>query len=407
MVAKTKDPYAEMMNIMVSAAADSGTMAVPYSDPAKTLEVIPIPSIALQYLINSNGWPLGRMTSAAGEAKTFKSTFGYQLMAWTIMAGGMANIIDTENKAAADTLKAMIESTNIDPETLEQRCTIALATTMEQWQSIVLKQSEQMSALYKTPKDCPIPSVTVLDTLTGVNSQAGTDELVENEGGVALSRVGQQNAKALYQFFRDSGRRLTCGGMSERWPTVFHYVNQEQARGDGFPGKTRAGGVSQDYYTSLDLVFKKGGTSAYNKAKANKPGAGKEGRIITINVRFSAMGPDGPDQSISVPVLSEYKTGDDGTKTRSVAYDWGAADTHFLSQNYNKIKKVFDMETKYVSGHGMYAKSSTLGVDDFIKATEFGLLLQSNPEIMSLLQNELCIRQHPVRVFNPTATSDD
>ena len=398
---KSKDPYAAMMDIMVSAAADSGTMAVPYSDPSKTLEVVAVPTIALQWLINSNGWPLGRMTSSAGEPKTFKSTFGYQLMQWFIMAGGMANVIDTETKAAADTLRDMIDATGIDPEILRQRCTLTVATTNEQWQSIVLKQSADIMKTYATPKECLIPSITILDTLTGANCKAGTDELVENEGGVAMSRVGQQNAKSLYQFFRDSGRRLTCGGMSERWPSVFHYVNQEQARQDGFAGRVRAGGVSQDYYTSLDLTFKKGGTSAYNKAKANKPGAGKEGRIITMGVRFSAIGPDGPDQTISVPVIVNYSTDEDGMKHREVAYDWGAADTHFLSQHYNKIKKVFDMETKYVQGHGMFAKSSTLGVDDFIRATEFGLKLQNTPEVMALLQNELCIAIHPIREFAP------
>ena len=37
-------------------------------------QVIPVPSIALQWLINSNGWPLGCMTSCTGEPRTVKET---------------------------------------------------------------------------------------------------------------------------------------------------------------------------------------------------------------------------------------------------------------------------------------------------------------------------------------------
>jgi hypothetical protein len=184
-------------------------------------------------------------------------------------------------------------------------------------------------------------------------------------------------------------------------------VNQEQDRGDGFPGKKRAGGVSQDYYTSIDLTFKQGGSSAYNQTKANKPGCGKEGRIITMNVRYSSMGADGPDQSIAVPVLVEYYVRGDGKKASRVMYDWAAADVHFLSTVYNKIKDVFDMETKYVKGYGTYAKSDRLGVDDFIPARQFGLLLQANTEVMSELREQLCITERPVHVFNLEESDDD
>jgi len=390
-MAAKKDPYADMIGIMVGAADDSGTVAAAYSDPSKSMRVVPVPSIALQYLINSNGWPLGRMTSSAGDAKTGKSTFGYQLAAWFLEAGGIANIIDTENKPASDTLEAMIKAVDLPKKDREARCKITSATTMEQWQAIVLNQAKRLSDTFGTPSKCLMPSLIVLDTLTGVNSQAGTDELLENEGGVAMSRIGQHNAKANYQFFRDSGRRMVGEKTSDRWPTVLHYVNQEQARGDGFPGKVRAGGVSQDYYTSLDLVFKKGGTSSYNQTKAQTPQCGKVGTIITLGVRFSTMGPDNKDHKISVPALVEYYSGEDGNKRSHVMYDWGAADTHFLSQIYKKISKVFDMETKYVRGHGEYAKSDTLGVPDFIPARDFGLKVQSSPEIMKSLRNELGI----------------
>ncbi len=398
---KKDDPYADMIGIMTGAADDSGTVAAAYSAPAKMMQVVPVPSIALQYLINANGWPLGRNTSSAGEAKTGKSTFAYQLAAWFLEAGGIANVIDTEGKPACDSLESVVRAVDLPRESLEARCRITGATTVEQWQSVVMNHFKRLKETFNSPADCKLPSLLALDTLAGVNSQAGSDELVENGGGVAMSRIGQLNAKANYQFFREGSKMSLDEKTGERWPTLFHYVNQEQARGDGFPGKVRSGGVSQDYYTSLDLVFKRGGTSSYNQAKAKAPQCGKVGSIITIGVRFSTMGPDNKDHVISVPALVEYYEDDDGQKRSCVLFDWGAADTHFLSQNYKKVKDVFDMETKYVRGHGEYAKSTTLGVDDFIPAREFGLLLQSNKEVMKILRNELGIPERKELVFPP------
>ncbi len=398
---KKDDPYAAMIGIMTKAADDSGTVALAFNAPSKMMQVVPVPSIALQFLINSNGWPLGRRTSSAGDAKTGKSTFSYQLGAWFIEAGGIVNIIDTEGKPACDSLESVVRSVDLPREVLEARYRITGATTIEQWQSIVLKQAEHLKTTFSKPSDCKMPSLIVLDTLAGVNSKAGSDEIVENGGGVAMSRVGQLNAKANYQFFREGEEMSLDKATGERWPTLFHYVNQEQARGDGFPGKVRSGGVAQDYYTSLDLVFKKGGTSAYNTAKAKSPGCGKEGVVVTVGVRFSTMGPDNKNHTISLPALVEYYKDDNGDKRSCVLFDWGAADTHFLSQHYKKIKNVFDMETKYVNGHGQYAKSSTLGVTEFIKAREFGLLLQKNKKVMKLLRNELGIPERRELVYPP------
>lgn len=401
MAANGKDPYEQMIGIMMGAANDSGTVAASYNTPAKMMQVVPVPSIALQYLINSNGWPLGRRTSSAGEPKTGKSTFAYQLAAWFLEAGGIANIIDTEGKPACDSLESVIRSVNLPRDILENRCRITGATTVEQWQSVVINQAKRLKEAFDKPSDCQMPSLIVLDTLTGVNSKAGSDELVENGGGVAMSRVGQLNAKANYQFFREGEEMSLDKKTGERWPTLFHYVNQEQARGDGFPGKVRAGGVSQDYYTSLDLVFKNGGTSSYNQTSKKTPDCGKVGTIVTIGVRFSTMGPDHKDHTISVPALVEYYIDDDGNKRSCIRFDWYAADTHFLLKNSKKISDVMDIEGKYVRGHGESAKSEALGVSEFIKSREFGMVLQNNQTMMKALRNELGIPERKELVFGP------
>jgi hypothetical protein len=166
---------------------------------------------------------------------------------------------------------------------------------------------------------------------------------------------------------------------------TLHLINHQ---GDG----SRNGDFSQHLHTSLDLGFTIGGSSSYNASANRNPGCGHEGWIITIKVGFSAMGPDGDKQAISVPVLVRYARNEKtGKNQRFIMYDWGAADAHFLRLKYDQISKVFPLEVEYVRGCGECMKSELLGMEDFFSASVFGLLLQSNHEVMQLLRNELGI----------------
>jgi hypothetical protein len=105
--------YNDMLEIMMRSAADSGMAISPYSDHSKSIKVVPVPSLALQWLINSNGWPLGCITSCSGNLKTYKSTFTHQLMAWFIHAGGVSSLIDTEGQSSWENLETMIDESEL------------------------------------------------------------------------------------------------------------------------------------------------------------------------------------------------------------------------------------------------------------------------------------------------------
>lgn len=405
MAKKQSDVYDDIMNIMQKAAADAGIHLAAYDE--LTVQGVPIPPLSLQWLINSDVWPVGRTTSSAGNPKTNKSTFAYQLLKWFIQAGGVGQVIDTEDKPAQDVLAGIMNSINLDPEQLRKRSKICTATSMEQWQSLLLGTYSHIQKVYKTPEACPTPIINIVDSITGANSIAGTDELLDNEGGVALSRVGQQNAKALFQFMRDGSRRNLTSEKGKaptavRWPMTLHTVKHQIDRGDGLRGKTHSGGVSGDYYTSLDLVFSQGGTSSYNPTTPKKePGCGKQGRVITISVRYSSLGPDGKDQNISVPVLAEFITDADGDKKQVLYFDWGAADAHFLAKNYKKYKidEVLPFEYKVAQGYGERIKCERLGHTDFVSASVFGEQIQADPEIMLALQNQLGITRRTPFIY--------
>jgi hypothetical protein len=378
----TDSVYNDMLEIMMRSAADLSMAISPYNDCSKSIKVVPVPSLALQWLINANGWPLGYITSCSGNLNTYKSTFTHQLMAWFIHAGGVSNLIDTEGQSSWENLAAMIDESELSNKELAKRCVISSAQTMEQWQGLLQKQADYLKDKYTTPTNCPIPCLNVVDSLSGVDSRSYKNELTTNG-----SSCEQLSTKSLHRFVRYGARQLMISSdqPAERWPMTLHLINHQ---GDG----SRSGDFSQHLHTSLDLGFTIGGSSSYNAAASRTPGCGHEGWIITIKVRFSAMGPDGDKQAISVPVLVKYARNEKtGKNQRFIMYDWGAADAHFLCLKHDQISKIFPLEVECVHGRGKYMKSELLGMDGFFSASVFGLLLQSNHKVMQLLRNELGI----------------
>jgi hypothetical protein len=398
---KKKDQISKFFKSQLSAAKKITGEANSYVATENKMRVIPIPPICLQWLINSNGWPIGRATSSAGNAKTRKSTFAYQLGAWFLDAYGMVRIIDTENKSNNKVIADMASTSKFsNVEMLPEQLQLSSVTTIDEWTKLLLESGEERVANFGTPENMPIPSLEILDSLTGVNSREGQDQL--HEDGQVGNATGMRNAKKITEFMRDLPDQL------RGWPACIHTVSHQRDRTDGLKGKVRSGGVSPDYYTTIDLVFTEGGTSAYNAGKAKSPGAGKTGSIIEIQVRFSAIGPDGKDQRISVPVIEKYyKDPETGKKSRQVYFDWGAADAHFLFQNKDKIKDTMDIDKINKKGKGDHYWSEALGIkkEAPMPATSFGLLIQSNKDLMSSLRNDLYIEEN--EVLPPPFGEDD
>ena len=59
---------------------------------------VPIPSIALQWVLNTNVLPLSRMLEFGGAPECCKSTFLYEVIRWFLDAGGHAVLFETEAK---------------------------------------------------------------------------------------------------------------------------------------------------------------------------------------------------------------------------------------------------------------------------------------------------------------------
>ena len=104
-------------------------------------------------------------------------------------------------------------------------------------------------------------------------------------------------------------------------------------------------------------------------------------------------------QKISVPVLVNYCRGEEGKKRKNLFYDWGAADAQFLKERAKDVTDTMDIGVKSVRGKGDYYWSETLGISEEKKlpASIFGMVIQSNEEVMKSLRNDLYIDEHIVQ----------
>ena len=257
----------------------------------------------------------------------------------------------------------MIDSIELPPSASAKRCAFSNAQTTGQWQQTLQNYVTSLKERYRRPKLCPAPCLHIVDSISNETIPP------RNDPDPLALKIG-------FNLMHSDGR----------WPITFHFINHN----------CDTSNHAQDINSSLDLLFKLGGTSSYSAAKAKIPGCGREGAIINIQVKSSSMGSAGTDQAISVPVLIKHsKNEETGKNRRVIMFDWGAADAHFLSMKYELISNIFPLESKCVSGSGAWMKSEALGVNDFIPASIFGLILQSNQEVMQGLRNELGIETRP------------
>jgi hypothetical protein len=324
---------------------------------------IPIPAFALRYLINNSAWPLQRMTSCGGPPKGHKSSFAYQLMRWTLDAGGLVQHIETENKATSDIMIWMLGPKYMALDAPERwRIGFYNTGTVNKWQQILHGQRDILKKAYEATEMKPgIPIMWNIDTLMGATTEASLQQSAET--GETMGRGFSDAPILIAQFLRETPDMLLG------WPIFLHITHQEKP-GINMPGKVRAGGLAPDFYSSLDLQFEVKGTSTYTNAKDGLiERAGLQGKNIRMKVRRSSVGPG--EREITVPFLIHTvnitdENGEVTRRTKTFEFDWHAATAELLlklaASKKDGLSDVLDVESEMTATVGKRYWSKALGV---------------------------------------------
>lgn len=344
--------------------------------------VLPIPPLCLQWLIESNGWPLGRVTQSGGKYGTHKSSFIFQLISWFLEAGGFVALVDTEYKTSGTLMRSIIPAQYFDKsDPRHKRFLLLNATTINEWQKLLIDQYTKLNELVsKTHKKPSFPILWVVDSMMGAGSAEGLEHI--RAEGDAPGRTFSDAPLLINQYMKSFPNTLLG------WPITMHMSHHEKPA-IGSTGVTRQGGHAPDFYATLDIQFKRGGVTAMGKALEFDK-ADMQAKSMTLEIRKSSMG---SDVGKKLPVAFCWRF----ENNKQISWwDWDGATGMLLLDNATALADIMDIHSPAKTG-GVTLWSHALGVPESkpIPAAEFGRIVETH-ELRPRIAEALHIQQHPV-----------
>ena len=241
---------------------------------------IPLPSLALRFLLTTNILSLERLSEFFGPRGSGKSSLCYELARIVIEAGGIGTVVETENKTSFGLISAILGKENL------KMLQFFRSGNMEK----AMDELTYSIEYYK--KNCPhknIPYFIIWDSLMGAKSSE-TLEGISEDGHASKNFPVEANILSTY-----------FGSLPDaflEWPIAMSWTNHEKqkmvegpAQGDGFstPGG-KAPGFYATYQTRVTCIKGVDRTAAnpYMKIRfqTKKNNMGIAGRRIEADLHF-------------------------------------------------------------------------------------------------------------------------
>jgi len=358
-------------------------------DPRASQICIPVPALSTRYLLQNEGFFLGKIVHLVGEEASFKSTFALELARWHLNALGYGIIFETETRPVHDIQKAILKD--------EDRYWCFSCTSLDQWQLGILqaiKTFNESSEHY--------PLCIVVDSLLGCNAE---DTIKRHEEEGALSARFSTESRAIADFLRSNVNKL-LGTL-----ITLCFVNHKkvrQAAGAYWaapPVVTSLGGSEPRFYASYEFLLSRASES---RTSINS----LYNHEVSFRVQKNTFGIQ--DFELRCPIKFITK---DGCLV-DVEFDWHTATINLLTTDRavrppfsaavkKRIREICDIQARSAGSKGTYYYCDQLGVpsSEAMPAHELGLLIEQNPEILSELYSVLNIRRR--YMYNPQISLEE
>lgn len=358
---------------------------------------VPIPSIAVQWVLNSNVLPLGRMVEFAGAPECCKSTFLYEVMGWFLRQGGHVVLVETEQKDNSQIRHAVLK---YDADGIS-RVVVKQSLSYEEWVE-ALKDASLFYAEWQKTHGEQFPVLFCIDSLAAAPQDKRIAEMKEN----GHTNVGYGGiARALSQDLQ------TFSSIQAGHPFTFAFTNhlKQSMNSMGLPTEYRSGGKAPEFYESVSFRFAPAPQTRFTKMDC-------AGRKLRLSTSKNSIGPTKREVEILVYFRNLPNPNYDPTDAYSdrylldVSFDWGEVDIKFLTAICNGSRDEFSaprrrMFSELLDLHVVSKKnsptwvwSSVLGVpeSDPVSFSDAGKLLMANEDLLRRLQEELYIQRRPI-----------
>lgn len=376
-----------MVNLRTAARAKFGADRVFGSrkELAQLAIGIPTPSIAFEYLIANDVFPLSSLMMLAGSWGSCKSALSYEFFRWFYELNGVIIHIDTEAKFDAD---FACDIMRVSPD--ETPINSTRAKSVEQMQQILTYYIQEVKKQMKGNKEEPgpgkiVPCCFCIDSLAGATSEE-IQEKIQKEGNA--NRSHPLNALKNTHYLSAIKPQL------EDWPFTLLVVNHLKEKTDdmGNSHQYTLGGQSFNFHESFEIR-----NSVWKSKFKNSQ---FEGIGIKLHCAKNSFGPTGH----KIKTRFIWWVTDDPVTGRPqdvFLWDWNWSLCTLLNEVEGIAKqRLLDR------GLGIKCKSPTadveclanfpalgMGKDEYLPFQEVGQMIQENPEVSQQIRDALNIKR--------------
>lgn len=342
------------------------------SDADKLIVGVPVPAIAIRYLIANSVWPLQRIYQFSGLYASGKSSLLYEVMGWHIDHGGFAFLAEAETKDSPGLRLAILGKS-------AERVAVTNCPTIEDWQALLTFTISKIKDHYPDPKKCP-PVCFGIDSIAGRTTESVREKIVEEDGHA--TRGHPQDALMISRYMRALPTLLGD------YPFTIIGTNHLKKMQVGLATEEYTiGGSSIKFHETIEIKVEPGRKITNDRKEV----VGFERSLTIVK---NSLGP--PYRTIKVPFRWEYVM--DGDELKQKAYwDWDFASVSLLLSFADELEKEAGIDLRR-RGNRFYVCSSALGIpeNDSMSYWEFSRWLEENKDVLKKIHSVLKITERQV-----------
>ena len=346
---------------------------------------IPTPSLAFEYLIANDVFPLSSVMMLAGSWGSCKSALSYEFFRWFYELNGIAVHIDTENKFdaefACDIMRVSHDATPI----ISNR-----ASSVEQMQDILTHYLKEVQKMLIGSKEEPGPGKTVpccfcIDSLAGATSEENQEK---------ISKEGHANRAHPINALKNTHYLSGIKKQFENWPFILLVVNHLKEKIDemGNTQQYTLGGQSFNFHESFEIrnsVWK----SKFKNAQF-------EGIGVRLHCAKNSFGPTG--RKIKTRFLWWIEDNPETGEPRDVfLWDWNWSICTLLNEMDGIQKQRLTDRDLIIKCKSPAAdveclanfRAVGMGKEEYLPFQEVGQLIQDNPDVCARIRDALNIKK--------------
>ena len=350
---------------------------------------IPMPSLAMEYLIQNDVWPLGRFAQINGTEGTCKSALTFEMCRWFRNSSGIGYLLENETKYSPDFAQSIIGYPENEGEEVLGHIP---CNSLEDWQEKLQRTAgwcrERMS---RDDVGRKFPVLLILDSLMG-KSSLESQAKIEKDG--FADRSHPVEALKLNSFMKKFPQDL------EEWPMFFLFVNHlKPAKSQNGPHLeyNKAGGRAPSFQETFEIRMSKRGKISLVD---DNPDGGMDigGLNLTLRCVKNSLGET--DRKIDIDVKWTTRLHKPSGEMRQyTVWDWPAATVALLATfdkgaRKEKIASIVDIHKISAAKYW----SNKLGVDSKnpINPHDLGVMLEADEKIKKGLRRLFGIKRRKV-----------